>query len=471
MNKRIDWQRQDADDERDAMRRKTFGRDDTESEGEGEDEDENPSASARDPHRIQMHGNNNHGGRNKKEDDVAVAYRKELLESWGSGRSNQKRAELALEGILNGSTNLVSISHSYSLKPTSDGSYRGVTGKFCKLDFALHKNDPSKYPMFRFLLQASPDCDSPVSFDLQKITYLARQRDQQVEQGIIHTNNNNGAAVSKVLNVTAVAFHESRCGSTLVANSMIAMDPRKHRAYSESSPPVNALHICGDYFDKCSREQAAAILKDTIHMMSRTDDHREERVFFKFQSITSKAIPTFQMAFPDVPWMYVYRDPVQVMMSHIKDDPTLKRAICTKTRRFPPKEIKAIAKRHGRSSPEDLDPSEYCAAHLAQLTEAAVASLNDKAIPVAYDRLPGMMWETIMPKILGRSLEPFEVRNLETVSKSYSKQGKNNNKQGEFTGDSEQKDKKASDAVRKAAREFLKESFDQLTAFESKVLR
>ena len=76
-----------------------------------------------------------------------------------------------------------------------------------------------------------------------------------------------------------------------------------------------------------------------------------------------------------------------------------------------------------------------------------------------------------MPKILGRSLEPFEISNLETISKSYSKQGKNNNKQGEFKGDSEQKDKKASDAVRKAAQEFLKESFDQLTAFESKVLR
>ena len=171
--------------------------------------------------------------------------------------------------------------------------------------------------MFRFLVSASPDCNDPVILDLHKVAYLARQRDRQAEE----TNSNNGP---KVLNFTAAAFHESRCGSTLVANSMIAMDPIKHRAYSESAPPVAALlHICGEYFDKCSQDQAATILRDTVYLMSRTDDHQEERVFFKFQSITSKAIPLFQMAFPDVPWMYVYRDPVQVMMSHVKDDPEM----------------------------------------------------------------------------------------------------------------------------------------------------
>jgi len=318
--------------------------------------------------------------------------------------------------------------------------------------------------MFRFLLQNSPECEigRQIKFDLRKVAYLARERDQHTTPGSTHG--------PKVLNVTAVAFHESRCGSTLVANSMIAMDPRKHRAYSESPPPVAAFHICGDQFEKCSQKQAAAILKDTIYLMSRTDDHQEERVFFKFQSITSKSIPTFQMAFPRVPWMYVYREPVQVMMSHVKDDPALKHAICTKTRRFPPREIKAIAKRHGRSHTDDLEPSEYCAAHLAQLTEAAVNSLNDMAIPVPYDQLPAMMWEKIMPKIFGRPLEAFEINNLEGISKSYSKQGKRKDKQGEFKGDSEQKEKKASKEVRDAAKEFLMESFDQLSAFQPQLL-
>jgi hypothetical protein len=174
--------------------------------------------------------------------------------------------------------------------------------------------------MFRFLEAASPGCQNPMKVDLKKVAYLARQRDKKIKAGEVFVGEGKEA---KLLNLTAVAFHESRCGSTLVANSMIAMDPIKHRAYSESPPPVIAYTICGDDFDRCTQEQAAAVLRDVIYLMSRTDDQREERVFFKFQSITSKKISTFQMAFPHVPWMYVYRDPVQVMMSHVKEDPTI----------------------------------------------------------------------------------------------------------------------------------------------------
>ena len=146
-----------------------------------------------------------------------------------------------------------------------------------------------------------------------------------------------------------------------------------------------------------------------------------------------------------------------------------KRAICTKSRRFPPAEVEAIAKRHGRSSASELAPAEYCAAHLASLTESAVEHLNDMAIPVAYEKLPSMMWETIMPRILGRPLEQFEIENSEKISGVYSK-GHNKNKNGEFTGDSEAKEKKASDEVREAAKEFLSESTDQLAAFQPNLL-
>ena len=171
--------------------------------------------------------------------------------------------------------------------------------------------------MFRFIQHMSPDCSdkNSVTFDLKKVAYLARLNDQKFEKS--------SSKGPKVLNVTAVAFHESRCGSTLVANNMIAMDPKKHRVYSESPPPAQAFGICGDAFTSCTLEQAVSIFKDTLYMMSRTDDHKEERVFFKFQSITSKKIKVFQLAFPEVPWMYVYREPVQVMMSHVKDDPSM----------------------------------------------------------------------------------------------------------------------------------------------------
>ena len=71
-------------------------------------------------------------------DGRAAQDRKELV----AGR-NFERKEEVLEGILNGSVNLVDITNVNIATPTDDGSYEGVTGVFCKLDFSLHKNDPS----------------------------------------------------------------------------------------------------------------------------------------------------------------------------------------------------------------------------------------------------------------------------------------------------------------------------------------
>ena len=72
----------------------------------------------------------------KAEYGLAAQYRKELI-----GRKNTENRAEVLEGILNGSVNLVDLE---GVRPSSSsGSYVGVEGLFCKLDFALHKNDPS----------------------------------------------------------------------------------------------------------------------------------------------------------------------------------------------------------------------------------------------------------------------------------------------------------------------------------------
>ena len=137
-------------------------------------------------------------------------------------------------------------------------------------------------------------------------------------------------------------------------------------------------------------------------------------------------------------------------------------------RRRPSKAIFNIAKRHGRSHPQDLSGIEFCAAYISTLTESAVDSLNDMAIPIAYHQLPNILWEEVMPKIYGRPLEQFEIDNLEAISKSYSKGYKH--RSGEFKDDSKRKEENAPPAVRDAAVDFLQESFDALAAFEPKLL-
>lgn len=315
--------------------------------------------------------------------------------------------------------------------------------------------------MFRDIVAHSPDCQSNNLFkvDLRKIVDLARHQDE--------TN-----AKVKVLNLTAVAFHESRCGSTLVANSFIAMDPTRHRTYSESAPAAQAIRsICGEQYSRCTVTQAAKLLQDTVYMMSRSDDQREERVFYKFQSITTKAVEVFKTAFPNVPWLFVYRDPVQVMMSHFKDDPTMSHAICTRNQHNPPPDVDKIAQRYssGGGGARSLSKEEYCAAHLAGITEAAVKNLdNSNAIPVNYDHLMDTLKGEILPRIFGRPLSTIELDNISTVSQTYSKGRGDRHK--EFKGDSEQKAKAASQQVKDAAEKILKQSYDALETYQSKIM-
>lgn len=208
-------------------------------------------------------------------------------------------------------------------------------------------------PMFRDLVAHSPDCeDHRYRVDLQKVTELVRNHDAQPTHSQVQS-----------LKLAGVVFHESRCGSTLVANALIGMNPSKHRVYSESAPPISALKlICGETYDTCSMEAAARILQDVIYLMSRSNDDKEERVFFKIQSVGTRNIPVFQHAFPQIPWIFVYRHPVEVLMSQLAQGPRY--ANCVRPRSSPPTVVKNIVTKSGFSSVKEISDEEYCAAHL-----------------------------------------------------------------------------------------------------------
>ena len=42
----------------------------------------------------------------------------------------------------------------------------------------------------------------------------------------------------------------------------------------------------------------------------------ETKSFFKFPSIASRNIPVFIKAFPNIPYILLYRNPMEVMVSH-----------------------------------------------------------------------------------------------------------------------------------------------------------
>jgi hypothetical protein len=262
------------------------------------------------------------------------------------------------------------------------GGYTGLIGSFCHLDWTQPKADATTTPMFHDLVDKSKGCQRPVQYELYDVVQKAREYDKQYPEKIKH------------LNLTGVVFHESRCGSTLVANALASMNPAKHRVYSESTPPIVILRMSEDDDGGAmlSETQAATILKDVIYLMSRSNDWQEERVFFKFQSIGTRSIRVFQQAFPTTPWMFVYRDPVQVMMSYLSEGTDGRNANCVRPQRHPPEIVERLVEKYspqqakksagGRGGgARDLAYQDYCAAHVATLTESAVEYMNDYGTP------------------------------------------------------------------------------------------
>ncbi len=102
-------------------------------------------------------------------------------------------------------------------------------------------------------------------------------------------------------------FHMSRCGSTLVSQ-MLGAAPG-HVSISETS----VLDALIQYPFENPESQVAA-LRGLLHAYGRI----AERLFVKLDSWHTRALPLLRRAFPETPWIFLYRDPVEVMVSQLR---------------------------------------------------------------------------------------------------------------------------------------------------------
>jgi len=362
--------------------------------------------------------------------------------------------EEKLELILSARVHLKDISiQSRTALTQEEPNYGGVVGHFCSLNWNLHKEDPSKYPMFRDLVSHSPSCDDPFAMDLSEILPLVRTHDVQNPDSV------------HAMYPAGFVFHESRCGSTLAANSLAAMDPDKHRVYSESNPSITALKACGTHGSGCPPGRAAQLIRDVLYLMGRTDDVLERRLFFKIQSIGTKSIHVMREAFPDVPWVFIYREPVQVMMSQIANG--VERANCVRQMRdLDPKSI-ALMKENGKSL-STLESEDKCALHLNTLCQAALNELEEpesNGMPVNYNVMVNNF--SMITSHFGMDMTDEYAERIEAVGSKYSKGRGHRGK--EWKDDSEKKDTMANEKVKDAADEFLSDSYDLLEEYSKDV--
>ncbi|CAM9374267.1 unnamed protein product [Choristocarpus tenellus] len=115
---------------------------------------------------------------------------------------------------------------------------------------------------------------------------------------------------SSFLDPTGFIYHQTRCGSTLTANMLAAVPT--NIVHSETPPPVSVLNLCKK---SCSEEDRSIFLRTILRLMSPAQNGHSHS-FFKFQS--SKYVKEVEAAWPSVKWVYLFRDPLEVMASNLK---------------------------------------------------------------------------------------------------------------------------------------------------------
>ncbi|WIG97766.1 sulfotransferase family protein [Myxococcus sp. SDU36] len=115
------------------------------------------------------------------------------------------------------------------------------------------------------------------------------------------------------LPVRGLVFHMSRCGSTLVAQLLAAL-PR-HIVLSEAGP-VDTVLRAHQLLPGVTDTQRIEWLRAVVGALGQQRHPEERAVFLKLDAWHILELPLLQRAFPGVPWMFLYRDPVEVMASH-----------------------------------------------------------------------------------------------------------------------------------------------------------
>jgi len=177
------------------------------------------------------------------------------------------------------------------------------------------------------------------------------------------------------LPLQGIIFHMSRCGSTLVSQSLAALPD----SVVLSEPP--AVDTVLEWLNAATPDGNTPdtnLLNSVIAALGQPRRPEDKSLFLKTDCWHICHIDRILSAFPDVPWLFLYRNPVEVLVSQMHN-PALYL-------------IPGSLIGHGLRPPEKLltQPLEHGAWVLSQVLNAAVESIQQhpNGLLINYNELP-----------------------------------------------------------------------------------
>ena len=248
---------------------------------------------------------------------------------------------------------------------------------------------------------------------------------------------------------TGFIFHLSRCGSTLIAQMLAALPG--HVVIAEAHPIDQALRAHPDD-PGVTDDQRIARLRGLISALGQPRAGGETGYFVKFDSWSILELPLIRRAFPSVPWLFVYRDPVEVMASHRQ-----RPGVHLVPGLLPP-QVFGLDRESVLAMPAD----EYSARVLAAICGAALAGYGlGGGMLINYTQLPQAVLDTIAG-FFGLRCSPEEEEAMRSVTRVDVK-----NPAFPFAADAEAKQSRAGDALRGEVEKWVMPRYRVLEALRA----
>jgi hypothetical protein len=178
-------------------------------------------------------------------------------------------------------------------------------------------------------------------------------------------------------------FHMSRCGSTLVSQMLAAM---ADGIMVSEAPPLDAIVQMTHSHPEAPLEQRVALLRGMAAALGRDRFGNRRHYVIKTDSWHSLALPLFRAAFPDTPWIFLFRDPTEVMVSQMR---------IRGSQTVPGTELDPV---FAIPDPHSLSTEDYIAYVLNRVTRAAVDHAEiGGGLFVDYAGLPDAVERRILP--------------------------------------------------------------------------
>lgn len=249
---------------------------------------------------------------------------------------------------------------------------------------------------------------------------------------------------------TGFIFHSSRCGSTLVSNACRAIHDSIVLSEPTAVDKLIARFITDAPAGSVKESLYSIFLRGVVHALGQRRHGTEKHLIVKFACCSFTQFERIHRIWPTVPWLFLYRDPVETIVSNLADVPPW---LLDNDRR-----VVASIMDVSTAEADKMPLEEICARTIGGFYSLAHRLAPEGGMLLNYKQLS-------LPVISGVlnffNLIPSaeEIEKISRGSRTYSKEATGARA---FVADSETKQQRASEFIRELAEKWAMEPYRQL---------